>query len=304
MEYPDIFIIVGSGRCGTTHLQRMLRHSMDIGFYRVSQFVIPIYRKLEKFGDLKKSENLKRLVQAVYNAGEFGFLHKRDGIANYPDEILRLVQEPTYTGVLYAAFQLIAKKLDHSRLGYKFPGDLAHMHIIAELLPTARFIHPIRDGRDVAISFLKYRWGPKNLFTGSSYWSRMVSFGRRNGSKLGDRYFELKWEDLMLQQNNIGTQLGNYVNQGRKQGQVEELLGWIDRSKKPDRLNVWKHSISKKQRFICEVAAGKVLRECGYTTEFDHDISISAIRKMFYRGSDNFIRTKNVLLRKFINLNI
>jgi len=115
MGYPDILIIVGSGRCGTTHLQRMLRHSMDIGFYRESQFVIPIYRKLNEFGDLEKPENLKRLVQAVYNAGEFGFLHKRDGIENYPDEILKLIQEPTYTGVLYAAFQLIAEKLNHSR---------------------------------------------------------------------------------------------------------------------------------------------------------------------------------------------
>jgi len=62
--------------------------------------------------------------------------------------------------------------------------------------------------------------------------------------------------------------------------------------------------MSKKQRYICEVAAGKVLRECGYPTEFDHDISISAMRKMFYRGSDTFIRTRNKVLRKFLNVNI
>ncbi|GAG00019.1 unnamed protein product, partial [marine sediment metagenome] len=62
--YPEIICIVGSGRCGSRYLSRMLRDSMDIGFRYEPKFIVPIYRRLHHFGDLAQPENLRRLCTA------------------------------------------------------------------------------------------------------------------------------------------------------------------------------------------------------------------------------------------------
>ena len=85
---------------------------------------------------------------------------------------------------------MLADVQGHSRLGYKDPADIINLSRIAELLPTARFVQIIRDGRDVARSFLKFDWGPTNVFAGSRYWARRVEqalgLGRGQIAGVGD----------------------------------------------------------------------------------------------------------------------
>ena len=72
------------------------------------------------------------------------------------------------------------------------------MREIQEYLPEARFIHMIRDGRDVALSILKQSFGPETIEAAAERWRGRVLRGRAQQPYLGF-YMEVKFEDLVLQ---------------------------------------------------------------------------------------------------------
>jgi hypothetical protein len=51
---------------------------------------------------------------------------------------------------------------------------MMHADQIHKLLPEARFINVIRDGRDVAVSISKERWGPNDPYEALSWWANRV----------------------------------------------------------------------------------------------------------------------------------
>jgi hypothetical protein len=87
-----------------------------------------------------------------------------------------------------------ARREQKERWSEKTPLYALHIETIGRAFSGASFIHMIRDGRDCAISNHR-RWGrhPAN----SMYrWKQVVDEGRRQGSLLGDRYMEVRYEDL------------------------------------------------------------------------------------------------------------
>jgi hypothetical protein len=58
--------------------------------------------------------------------------------------------------------------------GDSTPVNMMHADQIHELLPEARFINVLRDGRDVAVSISKERWGPNDPYEGLSWWANRV----------------------------------------------------------------------------------------------------------------------------------
>jgi hypothetical protein len=95
-------------------------------------------------------------------------------------------------------FRLFAEAKGKRLYGDKTPGYVMHMALIARLFPESRFVHVVRDGRDVALSYLRTDFGPENLSEGALYWKRRVCRGRAAGAVLGsDRYMEMRYEDLV-----------------------------------------------------------------------------------------------------------
>ena len=293
-SYPEITCIVGSGRCGSRYLSRMLRHSMDIGFRHEPKFIVPIYRQLHRFGDLEKAENLRGLLEAILK-----YVHLYVELSLQAEDVLERVAEPTYTGVVYAVFQLVAERLGNSRLGYKDPADIIHLPLLAEILPTARFVHIIRDGRDVALSLLKFPWGPTNLYCGARYWAHVVATGRRDGTHLADRYFELRFEDLILSTEHTAAELGSFVNRNHSANQIQDLVQRINWTKRRENIQVWTRELQRSQRYLCEAAAGEVLSSCGYPIEFDDKARISPLEAAYYSSADLALRIKNRLTRRY-----
>ncbi len=292
-NYPEIFILVGSGRCGTRYLSHRLRESMDIGFRsQEPNFVVPLYQHRARLGDLGESRNLKRFLESVQR-----YQPAYTDLSIQPEEILKEIQKPTYTAILYAFFYLVAKRQDKSRLGYKDPRDVFNLPLLSEIFPTARFIHLIRDGRDVALSFLKFRWGPTNLYTGTSFWAKAVSTARRDGANLGERYFELRFEDLILDTEKAVWELSNFVGQDGWMEHADDLLKRVKATRRPESANKWRQELNADQRRLCEAAAGDMLRACGYPTEFGHKTNISPVRETYYRYSDFVQRRMNRALR-------
>lgn len=99
----------------------------------------------------------------------------------------------------YTLAQAQLKKPETKYFGDSTPVNMMHAFQINKLLPDARFINVIRDGRDVALSISKERWGPNDPHAGLSWWANRVLKSAQALAKI-DRTFvhEFRIEDLVV----------------------------------------------------------------------------------------------------------
>lgn len=293
MAFPDILVLVGSGRSGTTYLTRVLRKTYDFGFASEPKFVVRTHRRLGSFGDLRDDANLSRLVRHIHRSSGI-FTHMRDilGISTTPDEILPFVTERSYSGVLYAVFAYAAAMRGNARLAYKDPGDVLHLELLSRLLPTARFIHIFRDGRDVALSNLKFRWGPTNIYRGALEWARATDEGCRQGRLLGDRYLEISLEHLVSDSEGTCRQIHRFLcGFGDIAGSEQELLDEVLRSKSKS-VTGWSQAMSDADVYLAEAASGTTLTRLGYPRRHP-DARVSRLARGWHEASDLVRRSYN-----------
>ncbi len=103
-----------------------------------------------------------------------------------------------FADVVAAPFRAYATLHGKPRWGDKTPIYVLSMRHLAVLFPRARFVHLIRDGRNVALSYLEMRSFKGGIWEASWRWREWVSAGLRAGAALGSsRYLELRYEDLV-----------------------------------------------------------------------------------------------------------
>ena len=101
-------------------------------------------------------------------------------------------------------YRMYADRFHKSRWGDKTPLYCRHLRRIEALLPEARFVHLIRDGRDAAISLRKQWFSPGHeIGVQARYWRDNVKTAREQGSACR-HYLEVRYEDLVR---NTQTQL-------------------------------------------------------------------------------------------------
>jgi hypothetical protein len=78
------------------------------------------------------------------------------------------------------------------------PVNTLQAHLIHQLFPDALFINMIRDGRDVAYSVSKERWGPNNPLRALKWWGNRVLISHQSLSQLPDeQHLEIRLEKLI-----------------------------------------------------------------------------------------------------------
>ena len=87
------------------------------------------------------------------------------------------------------------------------PHTLLHMSQMGEIFPRARFIHVVRDGRDVAASLLRREWVDpstgetvwccQDASSAAQYWRHVVGTIREQAEAVAGRYLEIRYEDLI-----------------------------------------------------------------------------------------------------------
>jgi hypothetical protein len=80
------------------------------------------------------------------------------------------------------------------------PINLFRSREIADFLPGAKFIHMVRDGRDVIASVVREHWGPKTYDEGLVWYRRRMKRNLINSNWLGNRVLTLSLENLVIDQ--------------------------------------------------------------------------------------------------------
>jgi hypothetical protein len=190
----------------------------------------------------------------------------------------------TYSDAIRALYARYAQRQGKRRYGDKTPIYVLHVAFLAGLFPEAKFVHVIRDGRDVALSYLDASWGPDTVEKAAWYWKRAVRRGRRDGGEIGPaRYMEVRYEHLLEDTQAhvravcafIGidftpSMLRYYENadallSGIPPAQVEHQ----NLRRPPTKgLRDWRHQMSRRDIAVFESIAGDLLSDLGYETVF------------------------------------
>jgi hypothetical protein len=185
---PPAPFICGVTRSGTTLLRLMLDAHPDLAIPGETHFVPALIKRVER--RRPRADELTGLIVGHKRWGDFQ-LEPHDLRAR-----LRQVDPLTAGDALRSFYMLYAEKHGKSRYGDKTPGYLREMPRIQRVLPEARFVHIIRDGRDVALSVLKMNWGPASVTEAAELWVERITKARTLAPKT-NHYIEVKFEDVL-----------------------------------------------------------------------------------------------------------
>ena len=259
----------------------MLDAHPDLAVPPESWFVASLARQRHRF-DKGTAFDVEAFVEALRN---------HDGFQRWalPEDALRQALHdvpPADLGdAVRTVFVTYALSRGKSRWGDKTPGYLLSMDLVGGLLPEARFVHLIRDGRNVAMSLvaLDKAWAPNDLGRAALRWRRRVEKGRELGHALGpQRYREIRYEDLIENPEAILRDLCTYVEipfddamvhayqrpaptAGASPGQRHSRLAPIKG------LRDWSRDMPSKDLVLVEAVAGAALESLGLRTGRQRD---------------------------------
>jgi hypothetical protein len=120
---------------------------------------------------------------------------------------------------LRIVMQEVARKQGTARWADCTPDHLLYMEEIKRQIPDALFIHIIRDGRDVALSYVKQGWSyplpwdrDECLGVAGLYWEWVIRKGREQGKRLGAAYQEVRFEELITNPRETLSRLGLFID--------------------------------------------------------------------------------------------
>jgi hypothetical protein len=288
--------IVGVNRSGTTLLRLMLDSHPELTIPPETHFVPEMIRLARRHNTTRK--RLARAATAHPRWGDFGLDE---------DELLHRFQEIkplTPADAIRAFYELYAEKEGKPRWGDKTPRYMRAMPRIERALPEARFIHLIRDGRDVALSQAERSLDGQAppITEVAERWRRRIETARVHSADL-DAYLEVRYEDLVSDPGPVLTRICDFVElpydpamlayherAARRLGEMdrdlgtgengpirtggERLAGHAKTSEPPstDRCGRWREEMSSGDEDEFERVAGPLLIDLGYETRAGGDL--------------------------------
>lgn len=257
---PSPIIIFGAARSGTTYLVQLLNAHPEVYVTNEARIFMWVHQSL-----------------SVLTADELAvFEHRGDFVAHLKEEYPRLIRR------FYG--KLTTRRYWGDKSPY-YAGPCPHpgcLDTIASLFPDARFIHIVRDARDVITSFLRMRHPdgkPWTDFPGAhAFWNNDVQNAADfNARRNPAHYFELRYEDLVKNDLEWARRIFAFLDvpfhsavrkfcrvqaKGRTpfSGPTRDLGLGVNRSD-------WETSFTPEQRLATLELVGRHLVRFGYETE-------------------------------------
>ena len=166
----------------------------------------------------------------------------------------------------------------------KSPWHLSELDLIAEVLPNARFVNVVRDGRDVCVSLVAARrswsrFGDSRVSSivreAARLWSSGIASGELARAVLAERILELRYEDARADPREACRRLFEHCGMphdelliDRTAAETEITRGAVprgeDQALRAGRIGDWRRRFGMRDAWSFERLAGEALRETGY----------------------------------------
>ncbi len=235
--------LVGSECSGTTLLRLMLDHHPRIAFF--FEFQYSVAKMPERTGWPDLTEYCDYLEgDRIFRAARLSV----DPTLDYPhliDSFLRQKRDRDHKDVVGAVVHY-----DYDRL--------------LRIWPDARFLHIIRDGRDVAQSAMAHGWGG-NLYSAAYKWLDAEELWSRFSAELPpDRYHEVRYEDLVRFPEEVLDRICEFIGVPYDRAMFDYLNDSTFSAPSPARLDKWRTALSPYELQLAEARMGDMLVARGY----------------------------------------
>ncbi len=267
----DPIFLVGPERSGTTVFRLMLDHHSQIAFHMEFEFAVDMISDAGVFPDVDTyCDRLK--TSRPFLASYFS----ADTSLAYPD--------------LINSF-LIQKR---ERDGKRFVGATVHYHFdrLLYIWPHARFIHLLRDGRDVARSRIGMGWAG-NVWTASKWWvNAELTWDRVCNLVASERRMEVRYEDLVLDPVENLERVCRFIGVPYEREMLDYPLTTTYSPPDPALVFQWREKLSDKEKRLVEQRIGDLLASRGYELSGLLPIRVSEILKLWLLAQDKLARMR------------
>ena len=304
---PPPLYICGCPRSGTYLLQRMIADAFDIAIPMESHVLPPFRRHARPWGDLGDEINRRRLVEAILDFVEIftdqvvwsrmsdpvAVTGERATLLAVRPEVERIVAESgDFDDIMRSLFAAYGRVHGAGRWGEKSSFFSPEpVEIFTRCCPDALVIQPIRDGRDVCLSWRRAWFGPVSVHQAARLWVAHVENGRRWGVAHPDRYMEVRYEDLVVQPDTVVAQIGAFLGdsprgdgKGGADSEMARVLAATDTHARlsggvaGDTAGKWRQAMTANDLAMFEAVAGPALETTGYELATTPDRRAGAAR--------------------------
>lgn len=248
------FFLIGAERSGTTMLRLMLDHHPEIFFHH--EFVYA--------------------VEKIDAEGKFPVMHdylaylESDRI--FQSENICIPDSENYVGVVRSFLSQLYSR--HSQKSIVGATVHRNFQFLTSIWPNAKFIHIVRDPRDVTFSYVKKGWAG-HVWTAADVWLKIETAWQSFSQTLNStRYITLFYEDLVAEPEKELNKLCQFMGVEYS----DNMQNYANKSSfsSPDKslINQWKKS-DPKAIHVIEYKLEKLMKQYGYMDKQDKTIKVS-----------------------------
>jgi len=271
--------VVGVARSGTTLLRSLLDAHPDMAIPTETQWFAGVIGVM-----LRNPGDVRGIVKEIRLSPNWLEREVRNGVLK---NILKLHEQSNPGNTIRRIYAAYAAKHGAKRYGDKTPRHSNFMADISKILPEARFVHIIRDGRDVALSLREVWWGTKDIRRAACTWINTIREARQQAQEL-PHYMEVRFHELVENPDKVLRDIGAFLeidldytrlcktsNPQRNAINLQENSSMVldkNQSKKnmrftsldDSRINRWKTEMPPEEIAAFERIAGDMLSDLGY----------------------------------------
>jgi hypothetical protein len=211
----DVGFIIGSGRCGSTLAAQFLNAHTQICVPPELQIIFEYSQNGRRLNEIFASEE-----QLGYKADDFIREIERmcpHKLRDYFD-LCSFFQNYSYpVEELSKLLNDLYRKIAMSQRKQVFIEQSAwygqRIDLLKELFPEAKFIHMVRDGRDVALSFVRTPWWHNDPLLNVERWASEITKIADDAEHIltKDCYLEVRYEDMVLNTEEVVAKMTRFL---------------------------------------------------------------------------------------------
>jgi hypothetical protein len=271
---PVFPFVVGCPRSGTTLMRAMLNAHPDIAVVPENNVVRVVVRR----GHTHVVDGVLNLDALVDDIRTNSSIHEWE-LPEAVFDAVRAEAPATPEDVVRSLFARFAGLQEKPAYADKTPRNLLIIDEIAAALPESRFVHLVRDARNVAPSWAAANFGPETVVDAATAWNSWVHHARAAAARLGPaRYHEVRYEDLTTDPESTMRAVCAFFDiefapeMLEYHTKPEAVLTQVrnphlhEHIREPPRANIrnWETALTTRQVAEIELVAGEGLRAYGY----------------------------------------